>query len=264
MSEAERRERIQIICDAYNKSKGDLDKTDGHDCPYCLNKGYLMMAKEIDDLDGKKDYVESIEKCSCWPIRSSIMRLKRSGLGNVMIRYTFEKFETSEPWQEHIKDTALRFIAENGRVFFIGGNSGSGKTHICTAITAELMHRGKAAYYMLWHEDVVKLKACVLDSEEYQSRMMRLKEIDVLYIDDFLKPVSNQESPTAADARIAYELINHRYNNGKLITVISSERLIGEILNIDEATGGRIVEYAGEYMINIKRDRSRNYRLRGL
>lgn len=264
MSEAERRERVQRLCEAYNMSKGDLNKTDGHDCPDCLNKGYISFVREIDRGEATNDFCEALIKCHCWPIRASIMRFKRSGLENVMSRYTFDRFETSEPWQKHIKDTALRFIDEHGKVFFIGGNSGSGKTHVCTAITVELMNRGKAAYYMLWQDEIIKLKACVLDSDEYQHLMTRLKEIEVLYIDDFLKPVGNQDKPSTADARIAYELINYRYNNGKLITVISSERLIGEILNIDEAIGGRIVEYAGEYMINIKRDRSRNYRLREL
>lgn len=264
MTEEERRDHVQSKCDAYNMSKGELNETDGYDCPDCLNKGYISVVREVDRGEDVNDYSEAIMKCHCWPVRASIMRLKRSGLENAMQKYTFDKFETPEPWQKHIKETALRFIEESGSVFFIGGNSGAGKTHICTAITVELMKQGKAAYYMLWQDETVKLKGCVTESAEYQAKMKRLKDIDVLYIDDFLKPVGNQDKPSVADVRIAYELINHRYNSGNLITVISSERLIGEILNIDEATGGRLVEYAGEYMLNIKRDRSRNYRLRNI
>ena len=46
--------------------------------------------------------------------------------------------------------------------------------------------------------------------------------------------------------------------------LISSERTLSDILNIDEATGGRIYERCnfGEYILNIKSDRSYNYRLK--
>ena len=97
-----------------------------------------------------------------------------------------------------------------------------------------------------------------------------IKTIPVLYIDDFFKPVRNREgvleTPSAADVRIAYEIINHRYNDKSLITIISSERFLTEIASeIDEATGGRIAEMATpKYLINIGRQSGRNYRLKDI
>ena len=264
MNENERKQFTQTRCDAYNSMNGNLNEKDGYDCPKCLNKGYISIVQETIREESTNDYTEALKKCTCWSVRAAIMRMKNSGLENVMQRYTFDRFETTETWQSHVKNTALRFIEEKGNVFFIGGCSGSGKTHICTAITGQFLRQGKAAHYMLWQEEVLKLKACVMDSDEYQEQMQRLKSIDVLYIDDFFKPVGNQDKPSTADVRIAYELINHRYNNKGLITIISSERLIGEVLDIDEATGGRLVEYAGNYMLNIQRDKKRNYRLRNI
>ena len=41
---------------------------------------------------------------------------------------------------------------------------------------------------------------------------------------------------TQGDINIAFEIINYRYIND-LITIISSELLLDEIINIDEATG---------------------------
>ena len=262
MTAEERRAYVQEKCDLANKVAGHLNERDGYECAACLNRGYIHVVREIEWENRINDYNEAVRDCHCKPIRAAIMRMKRSGLENVMQKYTFEKYSDDEPWQRHVKAKALQFVREGGNVFFIGGQTGSGKSHICTAITVEFLRQGKAAYYMLWQDETVRLKACVMESAEYQAQMRRLKEVEVLYIDDFFKPVGDQNRPSPADIRLAYELINYRYNNCGLVTIISSERLIGELMDIDEATGGRLVEYAGEYMINISRDKKRNYRLR--
>ena len=49
--------------------------------------------------------------------------------------------------------------------------------------------------------------------------------------------------------------MNFRYTNDNLITVISSEKTINDLLKIDEVIAGRIVEKNGfrKYCHNIKR-----------
>ena len=59
----------------------------------------------------------------------------------------------------------------------------------------------------------------------------------------------------------AFEILNYRYNNG-LITVISSEKNINDILDYDGALGSRIYEMSKEHMNIIREDEGRNYRLR--
>ena len=261
MTTEEKREYHLKRCKMFDLEEGKLNERDGHNCPDCRNRGYIHVVKE-QERGNQIAFYEMIRDCHCKPIRASIMKMKRSGLENVMQKYTFARYNAVEPWQKHIKDKAQNFVKNGGSVFYIGGQTGAGKSHICTAITVEFLRQGKAAYYMLWQDETVEIKSCVMESTEYHQRMQKLKEIEVLYIDDFFKPVGDQKAPSSADIRLAYELINYRYNNSGLITIISSERLIGEILDIDEATGGRLVEYAGEYMINIGRDKNRNYRLR--
>ena len=72
--------------------------------------------------------------------------------------------------------------------------------------------------------------------------------------------------PTPADINVAFELINYRYINPGLTTIISSERTLSELLEIDETTAGRIAECTklGGYCINLKKDASRNWRMRGV
>lgn len=265
MTADERRAYVQQQCDWYNEEVGNLNAKDGYECAECKNRGIIYVPQESDNVvTGERDFVMAMRNCKCKAARASIKRMKESGLGDIIARYTFDRYKAEEKWQANIKQAAQQFAARDQGVFFIGGQSGCGKTHICTAITSEFLRKRRAAYYMIWQEEVVKLKAVVTDSEEYNRMINRLKNIDVLYIDDFFKPVGDNPKPTAADIRLAYEIINHRYNSGKFITVISSERYIQEILEIDEATGGRIVEYAGGFMFNVQRNHARNYRLRGI
>ena len=92
------------------------------------------------------------------------------------------------------------------------------------------------------------------DFDRYESSMQSLKRAPVLYIDDFLKG-----GTTEADIKIAYELLNARYNTEALRTVISSEYGLEEIMQIDEALGGRIYERAKGFVVRAPKE---NWRLR--
>ena len=208
--------------------------------------------------------------CKCQRARKTIRRLNKSGLKNIIKDYTFKSYEAEEPWQKVIKDTAMRFVKDEEHTwFFIGGMTGCGKTHICTAIAGYYLKHDKAVKYMLWRDEVVKLKANVNNHAEYSEMIDSLKTAEVLYIDDLFKTGKdadgNAQRPTGADVNIAFEILNYRYNNPKLITIISSECKVTDMLDIDEAVAGRIAEKTSQYGygLNINRDRKKNYRLRG-
>ena len=86
----------------------------------------------------------------------------------------------------------------------------------------------------------------------------------MLYIDDLFKTGKDKYDavvkPSVADINYAFEIINYRYNNPKLLTIISSELSEEELLDIDEAIGGRIYERAKTF--TIAKNRDRNYRIR--
>lgn len=180
----------------------------------------------------------SVSECECAVKRRNALRIKRSGLADVMSRYTFEAYKTPDKQTAAIKAAALRYVAESrGEWFVIVGRPGSGKTHICTAIVGKLIEGGKNCKYMLWRDEVRELKALVNDNPAYRERMNLLKNVDVLYIDDFLKG----RAVSDGDLNVAFELLNARYNARKR-TIISGERTIGAIMDIDEAIGSRIYE----------------------
>ena len=157
-------------------------------------------------------------------------------------RCSLESFRTDEPWQKTLKNIALTYLRSPKETwFFICGRSGSGKTHLCTAICRELIDKGQELYYLKWREEAPKLKAMLRDYAAYNEKMRQLSEVSVLYIDDFLKG-----SVTEADINLAYQLLNERYN-ARRRTIISSERSIKDIRDFDEAIAGRIFELAKDY-----------------
>lgn len=238
--------------DSYNDMTGSLT---GYDCPKCKNKGQIMYIK---------DGYEYIKECECVNTREMLMIAEKSGLGDVLKEYTFAKYKHEEEWQQLIYDKAIKFISDAGaNCFYIGGQVGSGKTHICTAVVREFIKKHVDVQYVIWNEIATKLKQNIMDnSKEYDNDVERLKNSTVLYIDDLFKT-----DPTKADIDKAFQIINYRYNQSKsnqdkrFVTIISSEKTFEELIQIDEAIASRIMEMSKkEYSLSISKDISKNMR----
>ena len=260
---------LKAKVESTNKLPGSLNEKwpcGRYDCPVCLNRGYVMAI--VEDEDG--EFTAKSIRCECMNTRQSISRLERSGLKDVTKLYTFKKFQTDAVWQERVKQTAMDYVKAvmDGEPswFFIGGQSGCGKTHICSAIAVQFIKNHMDTRYMIWRDEMRELKA-VVNTPEYTEKLDALKRVKVLYIDDFFKARRDQYgrvNPTDSDAGIAFELLNHRYNDRDLLTIISSELTLEEIADIDEATAGRIAQKSKGYCLTVAADRSKNYRLRGV
>ena len=246
-------EWTQKQVDIFNSTEGRLHLKDGYSCPYCKNKGTIA---KIDENGTEVHYY-----CKCMKIRKTLFEAKSSGLKAVLSSFTFKNFTTSEPWQRAIKDKAVAFCKdENANWFFIGGQPGCGKTHICTAISSFYLKSGCQVKYMNWCEDSKKLKGVINDFLLYEKDFSLFKKASVLYIDDFLKTKGGEE-PTKGDINLAFELINHRLMNSGYITIISSEKTIEETGAFDEGTMSRIFQCTGQYKITIGADKRKNFRI---
>ena len=254
------REYEQFKVDDWNATEGNEHEKDGYNCPVCKNR--TTIAKLVENPNGT--FTHCFADCKCVETRRSIMRMKRSGLKDIIKDYTFDKFVATEPWQQSIKAAAMEYAKHPDGWFALCGQVGSGKTHLCTAICREFLLAGRKVIYMLWRDEIVKIKANVNDAEAYSALIDRFKTADVLYIDDLFKTGKKEDQqnqkPTPADINAAFEIINYRYNNPDLLTIISCELTEDELLDIDEAVGSRIYERAKA--ITIARDRRRNYRIR--
>lgn len=245
----------QRECDILNSTQGNLT---GYDCPDCMNRGVIY---RVDN-----GYIVSHE-CHCMETRRSMWNIKKSGIESLLKKCTFENFNATDEWQKDLKSGAQQFLTDHtGKWFYAGGQVGCGKTHICTAICGELLKQGMSVRYMLWRDEVVKLKANVNDSEEYQKLINVWKTAQVLYVDDFFKTSDTEDGkkkkPTQGDINAAFEILNYRYINQDLVTIISSERSIDDLLECDEAVGSRIYERTKDYCFYFRPDKNKNYRLR--
>lgn len=213
-------------------------------CPKCKNRGWIA----YNDGDGVV-----YERCDCMPKRRALRGIRESGLSALLEDYRLDNYETPEPWQESALAKARQYAEDPGKSwFYIYGLPGTGKSHLCTGICGALLESGHDVRYMLWRDVSRELKAVVNDTA-FNELAAPYKRCAVLYIDDFLKGGMGD-----ADKRLAFELLNSRYNSRRP-TLISSELSIDAVLDWDEAIGSRIYERAKGYVIHAN---GQNWRLR--
>ena len=139
-----------------NNAEGSLT---GYDCPKCKNKGVIYYLQ---------DGYEVFRDCECMEARRSLRRIEQSGLKDALKKCTFESFTAENDFQKEMKIKAANFIKHcKESWFFIGGQVGCGKTHICTAIVRKLLvGEGRNTRYLQWRDEIPKIKAKA-NSDEY-------------------------------------------------------------------------------------------------
>ena len=200
--------------DTYNSTEGKLT---GCDCAKCKNRGRIAVLH--DDYSGFY-----MQDCSCMKIRRCVWKMEKSGLREIIRSCTFDAFTCLSPWQEAVKEKAVAYAANPSGWFLLCGQSGAGKTLLCTAICRKFLLEEHEVFYMPWRDDIEQIKALSLESEERHKRLQELKCKEILYIDDLFKNGKDKDGsalPTRADIDIAFEIINYRYNN-HLLTIIST------------------------------------------
>lgn len=237
----------------YNNSKGNLNEYDGIDCEICLNRGDFKGLNEY----GNDEYAN----CSCWAVRREKRQLIKMGLGVQLKTCTLNSYMAKEVWQAKVLQSAKRYLDDYARNwFFIAGQPGSGKTHICIALINELFNKKVKCKYIRWCDFIKQAQALNFKEKEYSELLNEVKNAEVLYIDDFFKPIKG-ELPSVAEIRLAFEVIDYRYAS-YAPTIISGERKLSEVIAVDEALGTRIAERAKEFTLNISADNNKNQRMR--
>lgn len=230
-------------------------------CLACGDDGWILHE------DG--DY-KSVEKCRCLVLKEATRRIRNSGLSRVLDAWNMDAFTTGEGFQARMKDTAVRYVdaVKSGEKpwLFVGGAVGSGKSHLCTAVSGELLKDRFNVRYFQWLTDARRMKGLASDPDDYDSLLGRYSRVDVLYIDDLFKSRHNDQyglNPSDADVRLAFELINSRYVEDKMLIISSEWLLTQELMSIDEGTFSRVYEKTKGYRLEISRGAGRNYRIGG-
>lgn len=225
-------------------------------CEICNGTTWVFVKDE--------DGYERATPCKCRERIISQKLLISSGISEAGSKKGFNDFKTfNEPALVNAKNTAISYIQnfekiESERInsIMLCGSSGRGKTSLGLAVSNNLINSGVGVRYMPYREVVTTLKQQISgDSYSYNENMYKLKNARVLFIDDLLKG-----KITDSDVNIMYEIINHRYLQRKPI-IVSTEKTIGQLLEFDEAIGGRLLEMSKSYVITFDSSVP-NYRLR--
>lgn len=204
----------------------------GYDCPLCRNRGDSAFA-----VNGEIVW----KPCPCRKVRRSLRQIRESGLEPMLKTKTFASYQAKEGWQKKLLQLVQDYArCSGGEWLVLAGSPGAGKTHLCTAVCGAALEQGEDVRYMLWLDESQKLKAVKNDSA-YEERIRPWKQASILYIDDLFK-TRKGEAVGDADIRLAFELVNSRYVDPKKRTVISMERTLEEIVDLDEGLGGRLRE----------------------
>ena len=220
----------------------------------------------------REDGYSEMVPCECQKVKEAERRIEKSGLSSEIEEKTFKTFVAEDEWQRHMKDTAIAYgkayfsARESGGKlpwFFIAGQPGCGKTHICTALCGVMLKREVPVYYMQWVTESRRLRALANDPA-FDAMLWQYTDIDILYIDDLFKQQGHQDIRTTdAEVKVLFEILNTRYIQNKA-TIISTEwYLENELMAVDDGTFSRVYERAKGFTVSIDRGQGHNYRISG-
>ncbi len=219
-----------------------------YECPICKDELGLL----ITDDHG----VEYWRACSCVNERR-LKRLlmssriteefRRLSLGNFTLKNRPSCVKSAyRIANEYLDDFETIRNAKHNSILFVG-RPGSGKTHLLIAVANALLAKGFGVLYFPWVEGSNELRDAVKNNHDANAILKRMKEIDVLFIDDLYK---GRKQPTEYQLEWLFEVVNYRYLN-RLPMMVSSEKYMDLILEIDEGIGRRIFERSSGYMVSM-------------
>lgn len=182
-------------------------------CPKCSDSGYIGGAK----------------MCSCFHEALVKATIASSGIGDLIEKQSFDNFsldfykdspETYERMSANLEcaKAYVRDFGKNKGNLLLVGTTGTGKTHVSTAIAREVIELGYDVIYDTVHNIISdfeddKFKSGYSYTEQKSQKYL---ECDLLIIDDLGTEFSNQFTVSCL-----YNLLNTRINHGKA-TIVST------------------------------------------
>ena len=197
------------------------DYTEVHySCPKCRDAGFV-----------------GTKMCSCLREIFFSKNLASSGMGRLVDKQSFDNFDLE--WYKddpkvyqrmksnlaQAKSYATGFSKNKGTNLLLVGTTGTGKTHVSTAIAREVIHQGYDVIYDSIHNIISDFEADHFRSpySKAETKSDKYLECDLLIIDDL-----GTEFSTQFTISCIYNLINTRMNRG-IATIISTNLDPGEL-----------------------------------
>lgn len=206
------------------------------DCPTCEGSGWKPAGGEDDRWT----------RCRCTePPDPLAEAMRKAGVPPGYRSFSLETWEGEIP--EAVGDFLLS--PELARVLYLSGLQGRGKTHLATAVFRELLARGADGAWRDCPETVERCRRFLRqgEDEEYDQEIFRLREVEVLLLDDFGAGRATEYGDDVLD-----QVVRHRHAQGKILLVTANRSLLGLVtprrdggLGRDPAVADRLrgVEY---------------------
>lgn len=213
-------------------------------CPLCSDSGFV-----------------GVNTCKCFRELLTMKNIEASGMGRLIDKQSFDNFDLQ--WYnnekcnyermlknyEYAKSFADEFGSHRRNILMIG-NTGTGKTHLSTAIAKVVISKGYDVLYDSAQNIISEFENDRFHSGYGQTEQGSRKymECDLLIIDDLGTEFINQFTVSCL-----YNLINTRLNKG-LSTIIStnlssnelSEKYEGRIVSRIVGADYRIMMFSGD------------------
>lgn len=232
-----------------------------YECEICKDEEIVLVVEYGDDGKKKKEFARF---CECKKTKVVQRMMKSSRITPEFQSRTFKNFEREgrpaavqeafkAAW-EFTKGFADGNIPKGGVALL--GRPGCGKTHLLMAVSNHLLNNGIQVLYFPFVEGFGELRA---NLDTLDDRIRQLQQADVLYIDDLFK---GRKDITDFVIEQVFAVINYRYSERKPV-LISSEKSVSQLCEIDEGIGSRIYEMCKDHLKVLNGGIELNYRLRG-
>jgi DNA replication protein DnaC len=215
-------------------------------CNVCNDKGFVL----VEQLNKQP----IIKECMCRQKNRLRTEWQENGFSANCSDLTLNQFDSNRnKVSERMRKLSEEYVnnyegiqfQRNNSIAFLG-EPGAGKTHICVAISLELLKKGFKAVYFPYRncmDELIDLR--VSDKIKYETKLTKYQKCNILFLDDVFKG-----GYTAAELKLLYKIVNYRYINN-LPMIISSECLSQNIVEIDKAIGSRIIEMSKGRILDI-------------
>ncbi len=214
------------------KERRDIIKSLGYPEDYTDVK---YTCKECSD----SGYLPNMKMCSCFKQILLTENIKASGIGNLIEHQSFENFSLKRFADEKniylrmkgTVDIAREFSDKLGKGNYpiknllLVGYTGTGKTHISTAIAKRLIERGFEVIYESIHDIVTEFENDKFRSgySAEEPKSQKYLGCEVLIIDDLGTEFSTQFATSCI-----YNILNTRQNRG-LSTIVSTNYPVADL-----------------------------------
>jgi len=212
-------------------------------CEKCHDSGWIPVMK-----DGR----EYARKCDCVKRRQAEKALLESGISEAFRDKTLDNYEPKSEKQREALEKARKYVEIFGEYsmhmnFMLLGQNGSGKTHLAVAIGNALIEKNVLVRFVTFQDLLDQLAKSRTQKKETYSVIDKYRDAELLIIDDIFRTTIREWNGSTnvimSHVDAIFRILDYRYFNKKA-TLITGEKTVMEMMNMDRAITGRLVETA--------------------